>query len=77
MVQGHHRLPTHPLLTILITGFLTFMLVGPLTRQLSDAISFGLLWLYESTGFLGGLVFGLLYSPIVVTGLHQSFPALG
>lgn len=65
-----------PLLTILITGFLTFMLVGPLTRQLSDAISFGLLWLYESTGFLGGLVFGLLYSPIVVTGLHQSFPAL-
>jgi PTS system sucrose-specific IIC component len=65
-----------PLVTILATGFLTFMLVGPLTRQLSDAISFGLLWLYESTGFLGGLVFGLVYSPIVVTGLHQSFPAL-
>lgn len=65
-----------PLLTLLITGFLTFMLVGPLTRQLSDAISFGLLWLYESTGFLGGFVFGLVYSPIVVTGLHQSFPAL-
>lgn len=65
-----------PLVTILVTGFLTFMLVGPLTRQLADAISFGLLWLYESTGFLGGLVFGLVYSPIVVTGLHQSFPAL-
>ncbi len=65
-----------PLVTILVTGFLTFMLVGPLTRQLSDAISFGLLWLYESTGFIGGLVFGLVYSPIVVTGLHQSFPAL-
>lgn len=65
-----------PLITILVTGFLTFMLVGPLTRQLADAISFGLLWLYESTGFVGGLIFGLLYSPIVVTGLHQSFPAL-
>ena len=25
---------------------------------------------------LGGLLFGLLYSPIVVTGLHQSFPAV-
>jgi PTS system sucrose-specific IIC component len=65
-----------PLVTILTTGFLTFMLVGPLTRQLADAISFGLLWLYESTGFIGGLIFGLLYSPIVVTGLHQSFPAV-
>lgn len=65
-----------PLLTILITGFLTFMFVGPLTRQLSDAISFGLLWLYNSTGFFGGLVFGFVYSPIVVTGLHQSFPAI-
>ena len=65
-----------PLITILATGFLTFLLVGPITRQLADAISFGLLWLYETTGFLGGFVFGLVYSPIVVTGLHQSFPAI-
>ena len=33
-------------------------------------------WLYTNGGPFGGLVFGLLYSPIVVTGLHQSFPAV-
>ena len=65
-----------PLITILATGFLTFLLVGPLTRQLSDGISFGIQWLYDSTGFIGGFLFGLVYSPIVVTGLHQSFPAI-
>lgn len=65
-----------PLLTMIVTGFLTFMLVGPLARQLADAITFGLQWIYEVGGPLGGLVFGLVYSPIVVTGLHQSFPAV-
>ncbi len=65
-----------PLITLIVTGFLTFMLVGPLTRQLGDGITYGLQWLYESTGFFGGLIFGLFYSPIVITGLHQSFPAV-
>ncbi|WP_081993860.1 sucrose-specific PTS transporter subunit IIBC [Kocuria sp. ZOR0020] len=65
-----------PLFTMLITGFLAFIIVGPLTRVLSNGITDGLSWLYESANPFGGLVFGLLYSPIVVTGLHQSFPAV-
>lgn len=65
-----------PLITMIVTGFLAFVIVGPLTRSLGDGITFGLQWLYDSTGFLGGLLFGLVYSPIVVTGLHQSFPAV-
>lgn len=65
-----------PLFTMLITGFLAFIVVGPLTRILSTGITDGLSWLYESAVPFGGLVFGLLYSPIVVTGLHQSFPAV-
>lgn len=65
-----------PLFTMLITGFLAFTIVGPLTRLLSNGITDGLSWLYESANPFGGLIFGLLYSPIVVTGLHQSFPAV-
>lgn len=65
-----------PLFTMLITGFLAFVIVGPLTRILSTGITDGLSWLYESAVPFGGLIFGLLYSPIVVTGLHQSFPAV-
>ncbi len=65
-----------PLVTMIVTGFLAFVFVGPLTRSLGDGITYGLQWLYDSTGFLGGLLFGLVYSPVVVTGLHQSFPAV-
>ncbi len=65
-----------PLLTMLITGFLTFVVVGPITRVLSNDITSGLNWTYNHLGPVGGLLFGLVYSPIVVTGLHQSFPAV-
>ena len=36
-----------PLLSILVTAFLTFLFVGPLTRQLGYWLSDGLTWLYE------------------------------
>lgn len=61
-----------PLITMLVTGFLTFVLVGPVTRQLSVLLTNGLDWTYNTLGVVGGLIFGFFYSPIVVTGLHQS-----
>ena len=65
-----------PMISLLVVGVATFVAVGPAMRWVSDAITFGLSWVYESFGFLGGALFGLVYSPIVVTGLHQSFPAV-
>ena len=65
-----------PLITILATGFLTFVVVGPVTRVLSNGVTNGLAWTYNALGPIGGALFGLAYSPIVVTGLHQSFPAV-
>ncbi|MBK9159474.1 MAG: sucrose-specific PTS transporter subunit IIBC [Propionibacteriaceae bacterium] len=65
-----------PLFTMLITGFLAFVVVGPVTREMADGITVGLQWIYTTAGPFGGLIFGLVYSPIVVTGLHQSFPAV-
>lgn len=65
-----------PLITLLLTGFLTFVVVGPITRELSNWITEGLAWTYNTLGPVGGALFGLVYSPIVVTGLHQSFPAV-
>ena len=65
-----------PLFTMLLTGFLTFVVVGPITRELSDGITDGLQWIYTHASPVGGTIFGALYSPIVVTGLHQSFPAV-
>src|SRR5699024_5420326 len=36
----------------------------------------GIVFIYGALGFVGTGIFGLLYSPIVLTGLHQSFPAI-
>ena len=65
-----------PLLSIMITGFLTFTIIGPVFKGVSDAITNAIVWLYDTTGAFGMGVFGLSYSAIVTTGLHQSFPAV-
>ncbi|AKU65324.1 PTS sucrose transporter subunit IIABC [Schaalia meyeri] len=65
-----------PLITLLVTGFLAFVVVGPFTREVSNHLTDGVNWLYTSLGLFGGLIFGFFYSAIVVTGLHQSFPAI-
>ncbi len=65
-----------PLLTIFITGILTFSAVGPLTRSAGNFLTDGLIWLYDTTGFIGGAIFGLIYAPIVITGMHHSFIAV-
>ncbi len=78
----HRRIPEAldytftPLVTILVTGLLTFIIVGPVMREVSDGLTNSLLWLYQSSGAVGTGVLGLLYAPLVITGLHQSFPAI-
>ncbi len=65
-----------PMLAIFITGFLTFTLVGPWTRDIGFLLGDGLNWLYDSAGFVGGALFGLIYAPFVITGMHHSFIAI-
>jgi len=65
-----------PMFAVIITGFLTFILVGPVMRALSDGLTDSLVWLYDTTAGFGLGVFGTFYSAIVITGLHQSFPAI-
>jgi PTS system sucrose-specific IIC component len=65
-----------PLLTIFITGLFTFTAVGPITRAAGNLLTDGLTWMYDTTGFIGGALFGLGYAPIVITGMHHSFIAV-
>lgn len=65
-----------PMLSLILTGFITFIFVGPALRLISDGFTDGLTWLVATAGFVGYGIFGLVYSPIVITGLHQSFPAI-
>jgi PTS system sucrose-specific IIC component len=65
-----------PLLSILVTAVLTFTFVGPITRSAGNLFTDGIVWLYNTTGFVGGGIFGFFYAPIVITGMHQSFIAV-
>lgn len=64
---------TTPLLSIMITAFITFIIVGPVLRTTGDLLASGITWLYDTLGLIGGGIFGLLYAPITLTGMHHSF----
>ena len=65
-----------PFLTVIISGFIALLLIGPAGRALGDGISFILSTLISHAGWLAGLLFGGLYSVIVITGIHHSFHAI-
>ena len=62
-----------PFLTVVITGFVSLLFIGPAGRGLGEGITFVLTTLYEHAGWLAGLLFGGTYSAIVITGIHHSF----
>ena len=65
-----------PMLSIIFVAFITFAFVGPVLRVVGNGLTDGIVCLYDKSGFIGSTIFGLVYSPIVITGLHQSFPAI-
>lgn len=67
---------TTPMLSIIITSFLTFTVVGPVLREAGNLLAAGITWAYNSLGFIGGGLFGLFYAPICLTGMHHSFIAI-
>lgn len=60
-------------ITLMIVGIITFLFVGPILRSTGYYISDGLVWLYNNLGIFGGAIFGLLYAPCVITGMHHAF----
>lgn len=65
-----------PFMTVIISGFVAMLVIGPAGRALGDGISFILSTLITHAGWLAGLLFGGLYSVIVISGVHHSFHAI-
>jgi len=65
-----------PFLTVIISGFVALLIIGPAGRGLGEGISLVLSTLITHAGWLAGLLFGGLYSVIVITGVHHSFHAI-
>lgn len=61
-----------PLLSVLITAALTFLFIGPVMRTVGDAMTNAVMWLFFDLGALGGLIYGVTYPLLVITGMHHS-----
>ncbi len=74
----HKRVPEYldnlltPALSVLITAFLTFTVVGGVMRTAGDLLTNGVLWLHDTLGAIGGFIFGFIYAPMTMTGMHHS-----
>ncbi|MEK3982870.1 PTS system trehalose-specific EIIBC component [Paenibacillus sp. FSL K6-3166] len=62
--------------TLLITGFLAFTIIGPVTFGIANAITSGLIFVFDHFALLGGLIYGGFYSLLVITGMHHTFLAV-
>ncbi|WP_110113472.1 PTS system trehalose-specific EIIBC component [Bacillus sp. CGMCC 1.16541] len=61
---------------LLVTGFLSFIAIGPITFALGNVITDGVVGVFEAVPALGGLIYGGLYAPLVITGMHHTFLAV-
>lgn len=63
-------------IALLVTGFLTFIIIGPITFAIGNGITDGLVAMFDQFAILGGLVYGAIYAPLVITGMHHTFLAV-
>lgn len=61
---------------LLLVGFISFIIIGPVAFWSGNQITGFVQMIFEQAGWLGGLVYGLVYAPLVITGLHHMFLAV-
>ena len=65
-----------PFTVLLITSLMAHVVLGPLGWFIGSQISNLFMWLFNTLGFLGGMIFGFIYAPLVITGLHHTTNAI-
>ncbi|GAF63141.1 PTS system trehalose-specific EIIBC component [Alkalihalobacillus trypoxylicola] len=73
--QSIHLLTVAPI-ALLVTGFLAFIVIGPVTFAIGNGITDVFIWIFENVAAVGGLLYGLIYAPLVITGMHHTFLAV-
>ncbi len=63
-------------ISLLVTGFLAFTIIGPITFTIGGWITDGVTSIFDVVPALGGLIYGGLYAPLVITGMHHTFLAV-
>ncbi|MBU9722585.1 MULTISPECIES: PTS system trehalose-specific EIIBC component [Bacillaceae] len=63
-------------IALLVTGFLAFMFIGPVTFTIGNGITALFTGIFDNFAVLGGLLYGAIYAPLVITGMHHTFLAV-
>lgn len=59
--------------TLLVTGFAAFLIIGPVTMWLGNGITDSILKLFDIAPVFAGGFFAFILSPLVITGMHHLF----
>ncbi|MBO1513483.1 sucrose-specific PTS transporter subunit IIBC [Metabacillus bambusae] len=65
-----------PFLVIICIGFVSILVIGPISLFIGEMMTSTFELVYKSGGVIAGFLFGSLYSLIVVTGLHHTLHAV-
>lgn len=60
-------------ISVLVTGLLTFIVIGPVTMAGANLITEGVVGLFEISPLVAGAVYALISPPLVITGMHHLF----
>lgn len=60
-------------LALTITGFITFIFIGPVTMAGANLITEGIVRLFDVAPTLAGAIYGFISPPLVITGMHHLF----
>ena len=65
-----------PLVSVLVTGFLTMTIIGPIFAQVESWVLTGAQWLISIPFGIGAFLMGGVYAPTVVAGVHHMYNAI-
>ncbi|WKB38966.1 PTS trehalose transporter subunit IIBC [Escherichia coli] len=77
IVPDYLYLVVVPVCSLILTVFLAHALIGPFGRMIGDGVAFAVRHLMTgSFAPIGAALFGFLYAPLVITGVHQTTLAI-
>lgn len=77
IVPDYLYLVVVPVCSLILAVFLAHALIGPFGRMIGDGVAFAVRHLMTgSFAPIGAALFGFLYAPLVITGVHQTTLAI-
>lgn len=72
ITPGMIKVFMEPMLTMLITAPLVFLIIGPLSNWISQGIAFISMWLFHHAGFIAIPILTAAYPWLVSVGIHKA-----